>query len=178
VDVVDSATGQRIVKLSAEFAQPKRKRYYFPWGFCFMGMDYHSTLAHTPLSGQAHQLLHLLIETAGYGGICAKPHSYYGDVLGVDKSRVSKLLTLLERLNILRRLGGRSLLLCPTFFHMGTPEQQAVVLDHWTQVTDPFEVGQVSSGSGQAFSSPSADASSRAPSSARSPRIAVQRSQA
>jgi len=136
--IVTDSKGQPLGELNAAVSGPKRRRYYFPGGFSYMGLTDLSKLAHTKLPADAYRLALLLVEAVGYAGVCARPHTYFAAELGVDKSRVSKLLRMLEKLELLRRLGGSSLLISPLFCHRGTPEEQLAALDHWRQVTEPY----------------------------------------
>lgn len=116
------------------FEETERKRYYFPGEFRFVGLVYISKLARIKMPADAYRLALLFMENSEYAGISIRSHSFYAETLDVSRPRISQLITLLERTGILRRLGGRSVMVNPTFCWRGTAEEQSTAIARWDSI--------------------------------------------
>lgn len=86
------------------------------------------------MPADAYRLALLFMENSEYAGISIRSHSFYAEILDVSRPRISHLITLLERTGILRRLGGRSVMVNPTFCWRGTAEEQSTAIARWDSI--------------------------------------------
>lgn len=134
--LVDMATGESWAIV--EDAKG-RKRYCFPGGFAFVGLVYITKLRSVKLPADGYRLALLVMEKAGYGGICKAKHAELAELLTVSRPRVSKLVSVLEKACVVQRVGTGCLLVNPTFCFRGTPTEQHKALEMWA-ANRPFNV--------------------------------------
>jgi DNA-binding transcriptional ArsR family regulator len=136
---VDPDTGELLGDISLS-NQPK-VRYCFPGGFGFMGMPFVITLANVKLPADAYRLVFLLMHHSRHGnGMSWRPLQEYAVDLGVSPSRLSQLLKALEEKRLIKKLGGRAILLNPTFFFRGDAQEQTLAIDSWTEANKLYMV--------------------------------------
>jgi hypothetical protein len=111
-------------------------RYQFPGGFSFVGLVYISKLIDLHLPADGYRLALKLMATSGYGGVCSLPNKQIAAELGIDKSRVSRLVALLERAGVCQRFGTRrgAIMVNPTFCFRGSKAEQDKAIQEWCRV--------------------------------------------
>lgn len=127
--VLNTATGEMFP------AAEVKGRYTFPNGrFGFMGQVLMMRLVTADLPKDGLRLALLLADRATKGS-----NAVYGDFgdrareLGIDASRLSKLLRKLERELIIQRIGTRTILVNPAFHFRGTAREQQEALKVWDE---------------------------------------------
>ena len=111
-------------------------KFCFPGGFAFVGLVYISKLRTVKLSADGYRLALLLMEQSGYGGICAKPYNQLAEMLSVHPSRISRLLTALEKVGVAQRIGNRqsgTVMVNPAFCFRGSAKEQHKALEMWAE---------------------------------------------
>ena len=129
--LVDMATGENWAII--EDGKGKQQ-HVFPGGFTFVGLVYISKLRQVKLPADGYRLALLLMENAGYAGVSTKPFSELAEALGVWPSRISSLITRLEALGVVQKIGGRksgNILINPTFCFRGRVAEQHKALEMW-----------------------------------------------
>jgi hypothetical protein len=139
--VVDYQTGE-----VAPIVQAKEKRvtrYGFVGGYCLMGLLNITKLRKIKMSGTGKDLALLVVEEASYSGVCDKTYSQLAGELGVHRSQITRLVTILEKNGIIYRLGGRkstALLVNPSFAFRGSPSEHQTALKRWAEYHPLFAV--------------------------------------
>jgi DNA-binding IclR family transcriptional regulator len=104
-----------------------------------VGMPFVITLADVKLPADAYRLMFLLMHHSRHGnGMSWRPLQEYAHDLEVSPSRLSQLLKALQEKRLIARLGGRAILLNPTFFFRGDAQEQTRAIDSWVEATKPF----------------------------------------
>jgi hypothetical protein len=127
--IVDTTTGDvtPIVEVKGKFV--------FPGGFSFMGRVLRMGLRRANLPADGYRLALLLEEEANYSGMIFKPFKELATELGVHPSRISRLLSMLEKENVAQRVGNRqsgTILLNPTYHWRGNAESQHKAIEVWS----------------------------------------------
>lgn len=127
--LVDTTTGEvtPLVEIKGKFV--------FPGGFSFMGVTLRQRLLDANLPVDGYRLALLLEQEANYSGAVFKPFKELAARLGVDPSRLSKLLAMLERETIAQRVGNRqsgTILLNPTYHWRGRADAQHKAIEVWS----------------------------------------------
>jgi DNA-binding transcriptional ArsR family regulator len=142
--VVDYQTGE--VAPIVEAKEKRITRYGFVGGYCLMGLLNITKLRKIKMSGTGKDLALLVVEEASYSGVCDKTYSQLAEELGVHKSQVTRLVSVLERNGIVYRMGGRkstALLVNPSFAFRGTPAEHQTALRRWAEYHPLFAVKPV-----------------------------------
>lgn len=126
--LIDASTGEYWL-----LANKGRRKYCFPGGFAFVGLVYITRLLDARVPADGYRLALLLMREAGYAGICSRPFGELAQLLGVHRSRISRLLTALEKEAVCQRIGGSAVLVNPTFCFRGSPKEQHKALEMWAQ---------------------------------------------
>jgi hypothetical protein len=108
-----------------------RKRYNFPGGFAFVGLVYITKLREVKLPADGYRLALLVMEKAGYAGICSIKQRELAKLLSLSRPRITKLISVLEKQTVVQRIGTGCLLVNPTFCFRGTPAEQHKALELW-----------------------------------------------
>jgi len=133
--VVDYQTGE-----IAPIVRTKEKRilkYAFgPEGYVIMGLLDIKKLRKIKTSATGKDLALLIVELAGYSGICDKSYKELAEELNVDPSSVSRLVAVLEKAGVIYRIGGHkstALMVNPSFAFRGKPAEHHAALKRWAE---------------------------------------------
>lgn len=118
--------------------RPKQWKSNFPEGFGLVGLVFISKLARIRMPADAYRLAMFFIEFSEFNdGISIKRHVEYAQLLEVSAPRVSELITLLEGLDIVYRLGGRAVMVNPEYYWRGNDDIQSVAQARWRKLKRP-----------------------------------------
>lgn len=132
------ATTQVASKNILEELDPKVQYNWVDGSFGFVGIIYISKLARMKMPNDALRLALLLMEHATFNdGVSIKPHKDYAAILNISRSRVSEYLSLLSRLDIVARMGGRFVMLNPQLFWRGNATEQRNAIKRWHALRQP-----------------------------------------
>lgn len=109
-----------------------------------MGLVYISKLRQVKLPADGYRLALLFMESAGYAGISTKPFTEIAETLGVWPSRISTLVSALEKVGVVQKLGGQkssNVLVNPAFCFRGSPAEQHKAIEMWA-AHRPFNLVQ------------------------------------
>ncbi len=111
-----------------------------------MGLLNITKLRKLRVSATGKDLALLIVEQAGYSGVCKSSYRELADELDVDPSLVARLVRSLESVGLVHRIGGRkstALMVNPSFAFRGTPDQHQQAMQEWADIHAPALVRNV-----------------------------------
>lgn len=135
VIVLDSSTGE-ILADQIQFIS-KSGKYIMPGGFAVVALVFFSKLAELDVPKDALKLCARIMASSSFGGLVNKPNEEYAKELGVDKSRISRLIWKLHDVGVLHRIGPRTVFINPAYFFRGTAKAQNEAVKQWAELRLP-----------------------------------------
>lgn len=133
--VLDSSTGE----ILADQIQFNRRldKFVMPGGYAIVALVFFSKLAELKISADAYRLCARIMASANFGGLVNKPNDEYAQEIGVDKSRVSRLIWQLHDAGVIHRIGPRSIFINPAYLFRGTARAQNEAVKQWLELRQP-----------------------------------------
>ena len=133
--VLDSSTGE----ILADQIQFNRRldKFVMPGGYAIVALVFFSKLAELKISADAYRLCARIMASANFGGLVNKPNDEYAQEIGVDKSRVSRLIWQQHDAGVIHRIGPRSIFINPAYLFRGTARAQNEAVKQWLELRQP-----------------------------------------
>lgn len=112
----------------------KGKKFMFPGGFAMVGLSLFGKLAEVKMVQDGHRLIANMMASSPYGNYVNKSNEQYAKDLGFDKHRVSRMVGKLHEAGIIHRIGPSTVLINPSYFFRGTPEEQERTIEEWSKL--------------------------------------------
>ncbi len=133
--VIDEETGE-VVADRMEFKR-KSVRYAFPGGWAIVGLICLNRISDIKLPADGYRLAMKIMGASSYGGHVHKSNEDFAEELGVDKTRVSRLIGKLHSAGLVHRIGPKAVFINPGYYFRGTAEAQHQALEEWNKLRLP-----------------------------------------
>jgi hypothetical protein len=135
VMVLDSSTGE-VLSEKLQFTK-RQEKFAMPGGYAIVSLLFFSKLAELKISADAYRLCARIMASANYGGLVNKSNDEYAAEIGVDKSRISRLIWKLHDAGVIHRIGPRSIFINPAYLFRGTARDQNEAVKRWSELRHP-----------------------------------------
>ncbi len=88
-------------------------------------------------SPDAYRLCARIMASANFGGLVNKSNEEYAREIGIDKSRVSRLIGKLHDAGVIHRIGPRSIFINPAYLFRGNAKAQNEAVKQWSELRRP-----------------------------------------
>jgi hypothetical protein len=133
--VVDTKTGE-IFSEGVKFVGTGDK-YLITGGYAIVALVFFSKLAELKLPADAYRLCARIMASANFGGMVNKPNDEYAEEIGIDKTRVSRLIGVLHNKGVIHRIGPKTIFINPAYLFRGTVEAQKQACAEWQKLRLP-----------------------------------------
>lgn len=133
--VLDSSTGE-ILTDQLQFTK-RLDKFVMPGGYAIVALVFFSKLAELKISADAYRLCARIMASANFGGLVNKSNEEYAREIGIDKSRVSRLIGKLHDAGVIHRIGPRSIFINPAYLFRGNAKAQNEAVKQWSELRRP-----------------------------------------